>query len=164
MIIDFTGKKIEIIIEEYSDTLLRIAYNNTKNMSDAEDIVQDVFVKLMGQNKNFETSNHLKSWLIRVTINACKDYLKSSWFKKVVPLEPTMQFQSKKEQKIMDEIFKLKPMDRNLIYLHYYEGYKLSEIGAMLDMNPNTVNTRLRRARGKLKNWIEEGECAHGSL
>ncbi|CAM5219934.1 RNA polymerase sigma-70 factor OS=Ureibacillus acetophenoni OX=614649 GN=SAMN05877842_102477 PE=3 SV=1 [Ureibacillus acetophenoni] len=153
----FAGLRVHKIVETYSDTLIRIAVQQTKNMSEAEDIVQDVYMTLMKQKRPFDSEAHLKAWLIKVTINKCKDYFKSPRFKKTVPITEEMSFTAKEEQIVLPEIFELEPNERMIVYLHYYEGYTTAEIANLLDMNVNTVGSKLRRVRMKLKSILEEG-------
>ena len=153
----FAGLCVQEIVQTYSDTLIRIAVQQTKSMSEAEDIVQDVYMTLMKQKKPFENVDHLKAWLIKVTFNKCKDYFKSSRVKKTVPITEEMSFIAKEEQMILLEIFELHQEERVIVYLHYYEGYTTAEIANLLEMKVNTVGSKLRRARMKLKLMLEEG-------
>lgn len=156
----FTEKEYEQIVEHFSDMIFRIAYQNLFHISDAEDVVQDVFLKLLNhKEKNFHDVEHLKSWLIRVTINQCLDYKKSFFRKNTVPLEEFEIPYEPKEQGIMEELYHLPKDYRNILYLYYYEGYTIKEIAGILKKNQNTVNSKLTRGREKLKK-IMEGE--HG--
>lgn len=153
----FAGLCVQEIVQTYSDTLIRIAVQQTKSMSEAEDIVQEVYMTLMKQKKPFANEAHLKAWLIKVTFNKCKDYFKSSRVKKTVPITEDMSFIAKEEQIVLAEIFELHPKERAIVYLHYYEGYTTAEIANLLEINVNTVGSKLRRARMKLKTILEEG-------
>ncbi|KEK09080.1 hypothetical protein EP18_24335 [Lysinibacillus sphaericus] len=153
----FAGLCVQEIVQTYSDTLIRIAVHQTKNMSEAEDIVQEVYMTLMKQRKLFDHEDHLKAWLIKVTFNKCKDYFKSARMKKTVPITEEMSFIAKEEQMVLTEIFELNPKERVIVYLHYYEGYTTAEIANLLGMNVNTIGSKLRRARMKLKIILEEG-------
>jgi len=153
----FAGLRVHEIVNAYSDTLIRIAVQQTKNMSEAEDIVQEVYMTLMKQKKPFDNEDHLKAWLIKVTFNKCKDYFKSSRVKKTVPITEEMTFIAKEEQAVLPEVFGLEPQDRAIVYLHYYEGYTTAEIANLLEINVNTVGSKLRRIRMKLKTILEEG-------
>ncbi len=155
--IKFAGLCVQEIVQTYSDTLIRIAVQQTKNMAEAEDIVQEVYLKLMRQKKPFAHEAHLKAWLIKVTFNKCKDYFKSSRVKKTVPMTEEMTFIAKEEQMVLTEIFELPSEERVIVYLHYYEGYTTAEIADLLEINVNTVGSKLRRARMKLKTILEEG-------
>jgi len=153
------AENIETLVEKYSDMIMRIAYQNCFNKSDSEDIVQEVFFKLIRNIQELKDEEHLKAWLIRVTINLSKDYNKSSWYKKVEPIEEkeaSYNFDTE-ESEILNELSKLKPIYRNTIYLYYYEGYKINEIAKILDLNENTVSSNLTRARKKLKEVLEVG-------
>ncbi|SHJ92644.1 RNA polymerase sigma factor [Paramaledivibacter caminithermalis] len=153
----FAGKTIQNVVNSYSDILIRIAFQNTKSLTDAEDIVQEVYIKLFKYKGDFKTEEHLKAWLIKTTYHRCKDFFRSSWFRKVVPIHEDMEFFAPEEQKVMEEIFQLKLDDRTVIYLYYYEGYSIKEIAYMLGKNENTISSKLQRARKKLKHIIEEG-------
>lgn len=148
---------IQNAVEQYSDMVIRIAYQNLKNQADAEDVTQEVFIKLLKQPK-FNDEDHLKAWLIRVTVNLCKDLRKSAWFRKRQPLDEKWQPHSEKQLGILTEIWKLPKNYRNVIYLYYYENYTVPEIARILGENENTISSRLTRARKKLKLiLIEEG-------
>ncbi|KGR91895.1 hypothetical protein CD30_03030 [Ureibacillus massiliensis 4400831 = CIP 108448 = CCUG 49529] len=153
----FAGLRVHEIVQTYSDTLIRIAVQQTKNMSEAEDIVQEVYMTLMKQKKPFDNESHLKAWLIKVTFNKCKDYFKSSRVRKTVSITDEMTFIAKEEQSVLPEIFELVQEDRVIVYLHYYEGYTTAEIANLLEMKVNTVGSKLRRVRMKLKTILEEG-------
>ena len=149
--------EIEDIVNEYSKMIFQIAFQNTFIKSVAEDITQEVLIKVWKNIKHIKDDNHLKAWLIRVTINACKDSNRK-YDKKEVPLEETeIEYFDKETSEIFEELKKLKPINRNIIYLYYYEGYTIKEISKILKMNANTVSTNLKRARKELKNILEEG-------
>ncbi len=154
----FASKTIHDIVTKYSSTLLRIAFQNTKSLSDAEDIVQNVFIKLINHRSSFVSEEHLKAWLIRVTINQSKDLLKSAWYRTTTELNDQMDLFTSEDKEVLRELFLLKKFDRNIIYLYYYEGYKIKEIASILNKNENTISSSLQRARKKLKKIITEGE------
>jgi RNA polymerase sigma-70 factor (ECF subfamily) len=158
---EYMGKyDVKELVETYSDMIMRIAYQNCFNKSDSEDIVQEVFIKLMQNMDNFENNpEYLKAWLIRVTINLSKDYNKSSWYKKVEAINDNDvgYYFNTEEIGLIHELSKLKPIYRNIIYLYYYEGYKINEIAKILNLNENTVSSNLTRARKKLKEYLEVG-------
>lgn len=144
------------VVEKYSDMIFRIAYQNLFQIHDAEDVVQDVFLKLLRQeSKCFEDCEHLKSWLIRVTINQCLDYRKSFSRTKTVPLEDLEIPYDSQEQGLMEELQQLPKDYRNILYLYYYEGYTIKEIAAIIGMKQNTVNSKLTRGRKKLRKAME---------
>lgn len=147
---------IQYVVEKYSDMILRIAYQNLKNKSDSEDVTQDTFIKLIKQSE-FMDEAHMKAWLIKVTINKCKDLNKTAWYRKTESLTEIEIPFTEDEAGILEEVFKLSSDYRNVIYLYYYEGYNISEIASILGKKENTISSRLTRARKKLKNILVEG-------
>lgn len=151
-----TEQEYNIIVEKFSDMIFRIAYQNLADLNDAEDAVQDVFLKLLKQkNKSFHDYEHLKSWLIRVTINQCLDYKKSFFRKNTVPLEDLEIPFEQEEREVLEELYQLPKDTRNILYLHYYEGYTIKEIAEILGKKQNTVNSKLTRGRKQLKKLLE---------
>ena len=150
-----TEQRYNEIVENYSDMIFRIAYQYLFNKYDAEDIVQEVFVKLLTKRVFFKDEEHIKSWLIRVTINQCLDYKKSLTKKSTVPIENMEIPFEQKEGEILEELQLLKEDERNVLYLYYYEGYKIKEIAKILKQKQNTINSKLTRARKKLKEIME---------
>lgn len=146
---------IQGIVREYSDMIFKIAYQNLKNKSDCEDVIQEVFIKLIKQ-ATFTDKKHMKSWIIRVTINLCKDLNKSAWYRKTEPLNEEIAF-TKEDREVLDELSKLSNDYRNVIYLYYFEKYTIAEIANILDKKENTISSQLTRARGKLKDILLEG-------
>ena len=141
-----TEQQYNEIVENYSDMIFRIAYQYLFNKYDAEDIVQEVFVKLLTKRVIFKDEEHIKSWLIRVTINQCLN---------TVPIENMEIPFEQKEGEILKELQLLKEDERNVLYLYYYEGYKIKEIAKILKQKQNTINSKLTRARKKLKEIME---------
>ena len=150
-----TEKQYNKIVENYSDMIFRIAYQYLYNKYDAEDIVQEVFVKLLSRKVIFKDEEHVKSWLIRVTINQCLDYKKSLAKRSTVSIENMEIPFEHKEEGILEELQLLKEDERNILYLYYYEGYKIKEIAKILKQKQNTINSKLTRARKKLKEIME---------
>lgn len=150
-------RELERIVDTYFDMVLRIAYQNTKNYADAEDICQEVMIKVMKQSL-FEDEKYLRAWLIRVTINHCHDYHRSFWRKKRKYIDETNIAAPIESQFVFDELWKLPVFDRNILYLYYFEGYTIKEIGFLLNKKQNTINSRLTRARKKLKMIMEDSE------
>lgn len=148
---------IEEIVEKYSNMIMQIAYQNVFNKSDSEDITQEVFIKLMKNIKKFDNEDYMKAWIIRVTINLSKDYNKSFWNKNTTGIDENLKIFGEEYQDIFKELSKLKPKYRNIIYLYYYQGYKIKEIAEIMSMNQNTVSSCLTRARENLKELLDEG-------
>lgn len=147
--------RIIAAVERYADMVLRIAMHNLKNRADAEDATQEVFLRLLQHAPAFETEEHQKRWLIRVTINVCKDHWKSAWVRKTQPLEK--QLDSEASQAVFEELWCLPKKQRNLLYLYYYEGYTVPEIAGILHTKPKAVYAQLDKARKQLKHIMLEG-------
>lgn len=150
-----TEKQYIEIVEKYADMIYRIAYQKVLNRYDAEDIVQDVFVKLLSSKSCFRDEEHIKAWLIRVTINLCINYNKSLARQKTVSDEQLDIPFTQQETGVLEELYLLPEDERNILYLYYYEGYKIREIAKILRQKQNTINSKLTRARNKLKKIME---------
>ena len=142
--------------KQFTDTVYRIALHNTSNFSDAEDVTQEVFIKLLESNKAFRDSEHLKAWLIRVTINLCRDKMKK--LSREILVESVLPYNRGEEKTDVLEAVKALPEKyRNAVYLHYYEGYTAKEIGKILDAKENTVLSWLSRGRDALRKELDGG-------
>ena len=148
--------QIQTALLNYSDMVIRIAYQNMKNMADAEDIAQEVFLKLITTHPDFENPTHEKAWIIRVTVNLCKDFLKSSWFKKRAALNENIPMHDENTE-VLDAVLRLPVKFRNVIYLHYYEDMTIAQIANILQKKENTVSSWLHRARKLLKESLTGG-------
>jgi RNA polymerase sigma factor (sigma-70 family) len=153
----------ETIMDEYGDRLTKLSYNYTKDWSLAEDIVQDVFITCFKEYDNLDKIVSYKAWIYRITINKCKDVVKSSVFKRVVTnsnlllltksseLSPEMSIIKSSEEAFLSTCVLLLPIKyREVITLYYYDGLSIEEISEILKINRNTIKTRLDRARMKL--------------
>ncbi len=148
-------------IEKYADTVRRICMVHLKNEADTEDIFQTVFLKYVLRSAPFESEEHEKAWFIRVTINACKDLLKSFFRAQMVPLDDwdgTAPEPGTEQREVLDAVLALPPKYKDVVYLHYYEGYSAAEIGRILQKNVNSVYTLMNRARHMLKKTLKGGE------
>lgn len=147
-------------VNEYSDLVYRVALHACGNRMDAEDMVQNVFIKLFQHKKSFVSEEHKKSWLIRVTVNECHSLFRSNWKSRVQPVEQvecgtTEDFEEKSD--LYDAVMELPPKYRVLIDLYYYEEYSIKEIADALKINASTIQTRLMRARKQLREKLEGG-------
>lgn len=142
--------------KQYTDTVYRVALHNTVNFSDAEDVTQEVFIKLLETNKAFHDSEHLKAWLIRVTVNLCRDKMKRMSRETLVE-DVVYKNSDEAETDILKAVKSLPENYRNTIYLHYYEGYTAKEIGKILDAKENTVLSWLSRGREALRKELDGG-------
>ena len=158
------GFDFETAAEKYRDNIYAVAFNYFKNAPDADDIVQDVLLKLYRTDKIFESEDHVRNWLLRVTVNQCKKISVSSWFRKNVPLETyaeSLEYEMPEENDLFFAVMNLPKKYRIIVHLFYYEDYSTKDIAEMLRLKEPTVRTRLMRARKILKErlsdvWNEE--------
>lgn len=159
-----TDCNAEELFERYSDMIYRIALSYGNQVSLAEDIVQEVFLRFLKKKPHFKNSEHEKAWFIRVAVNCCKSMVSSAWMKRSRPLEDarqiTVTFQQEEEKELYELMAKLPAIYRTVIYLRYYEEYPVKEIAKLLHITPNLVSARLARAKKIMKKEIiKEREC-----
>ncbi len=156
-------QEVSAAIERHADTVRRLCLIRLKNEADTEDIFQNVFLKYALSCVDFESAEHEKAWFIRVTINACKDLLKSFFRSRTVPLEELLEQPAQVPRDytdVLEAVLTLPQKYRDVVYLYYYEGYGAEEIGQLLRKSVNTVYTWLTRARKLLReklggDWYE---------
>lgn len=147
------------LAERYKDMIYRIALNYYGSPYDADDTVQDALLKLFHCGKRFESEEHARSWLIRVTINLCKNGLRRAKLRQHAALEDVeipVQFQYPEQSELYQEVMSLHERYRTVLYLFYYEELSVNEIAQALDIKPSAVTTRLSRARQQLKAKLTE--------
>ena len=147
-------QEVNNAIELYSDMILRLCMVSLKNSADAEDVFQTVFLKYALSSKRFESTEHEKAWLIRVTVNACRDLLKRFFHSRTVCMEDLTGIApavTAEQYAVMEAVWSLPKQYRDVIYLHYYEGYTAPEIAGILNRNPNTVYTHLNKGKQLLR-------------
>ena len=152
-------EKAEQVVRLYADMIYRIALHNLKNEADAQDIFQEVCLTLLTKEAPLFDDVHLKHWLIRVTINKCKNFKKSLWQQRTessVDYLPDGEIDV--ESQVFELIYSLPQKYRNVVYLYYCEEYTVPEIAEILRENKNTVNSKLQRARKRLRKILEEGD------
>lgn len=145
--------------ERYKDMVFRIALNYYGNPQDGEDTVQEVLLRLYGCKKEFQSEEHVRAWLIRVTINQCKNGLRQKKRRSYVPLEDAdrpVQFQFPEQSELYRQLMALPEGYRTALYLFYYEDLSVSEIAHVLHLSTTAVTTRLSRARQQLKTNLTE--------
>lgn len=128
-----------------------------KNHADTEDIFQTVFLKYILSPVAFENEEHEKAWIIRVTVNACKDHLRNLFRRRTVSLDEILEQPEEireDHREVLETVMSLPRKNREVIYLHYYEGYTVPEISRLLGKNVNTVYTLLNRSRQLLRNRL----------
>lgn len=150
----------ERLVEAYADLILRLSYTYLKSTHDAQDICQDVLLKLLTTQKRFESSEHERAWVIRVTINACKNYLASAPRTRIVALDEAQAIASPDalddgESDVLAAVNQLSADQREAVFLHYYEGYRIAEIAALTGKSEAAVAKSLSRARDKLRTILE---------
>lgn len=144
-------------VEQYADMVRRICFLHLKNKSDTEDISQNVFLKYILYSGAFESEEHEKAWFIRVTVNACKDWIKSLLRHPTAPLEVLSEEAaavSDDHSELLQLVLALPPKYKDVLYLFYYEGYAAVEIAKILGKNENTIYSLLSRGRAALKDQI----------
>ncbi|WP_317327115.1 sigma-70 family RNA polymerase sigma factor [Turicibacter sanguinis] len=159
---------VERLIEDYGQDVLKIAYLYVKDQQLAEDIFQEVFYKVMKNYHKFEHLSSEKTWLIRITINTCKDLLRTSWLRRVTTFgtleeqnqtqyeQPFDTTQSESNNELYEMIMKLPQRYKEVILLFYYEDFSYDEMAKILNIPKGTVQSRLARGREKLKKMMEE--------
>lgn len=151
-------QEVNRAVERYSDIVRRLCMIHLKNYADTEDIFQTVFLKYVLSSISFESEEHEKAWFIRVTINACKDLLKSFFHSRVTSLDELLEKpveMQEQHREVWEAVLSLPPKYRDVVYLYYYEGYTAPEIGQILRKKVNTVYTLLTRSKQML--WKKLG-------
>lgn len=155
-----TEERFTQTVKQYMDTVYRVALNVLRDSAAAEDVCQEVFLRLYRFDPDFESEEHCRRWLIRVTVNECRRVLASPW-RRVEPLEnaETLPVQGEPaEESTFRVMMSLPRRYRVVLHLYYYEGYSTAEIAQMLSLRPSTVRSRLDRGRELLKQRLMEAE------
>lgn len=146
-------------VKQFQNMVYRTVLHTLGNPQDADDAVQEVFFRLFREKKLFEGEEHLRRWLLRVTVNYCRDVLKSPWRKRRASLEElpeTPVFDRPEQASLYREVMALPEKYRTVLNLFYYEELTVREIGELLDLKQSAVTTRLARARARLKETLGE--------
>ena len=147
-------QEVNRAVGQYSDMIRRLCMIHLKNYADTEDIFQTVFLKYVLSSVSFENEEHEKAWFIRVTINACRDLIRSFFRSRTVSLDSLAEQiteMSTEYREVLDAVLSLPQKYRDVIYLHYYEGYTAPQISRILGKNVNTIYTLLTRSKKLLK-------------
>lgn len=147
-------------VDSYGNSMYRIACSYCRSRADAEDIVQSAFEKLLTTKTEFQDEEHLKRWLIRVTVNEAKNLCSSFWKKHMVSWEESetiqaCEFPYSEQSELYEAVLKLPVKYRSVVHLYYYEDYSIKEIAQILHLRETTVQTQLMRARKKLKDMLK---------
>lgn len=146
---------VSIAIEKYADMVRRICFLYLQDKSEVEDVFQEVFLKYFQNINRFQDEQHQKAWLCRVTFNKCKDLNKSVWRKRVVSIENLeIPCENPEQGELITAVLQLPSACKEIIYLHYYEGWTIPEIADIMQQNVNTVYSKLRRAKARLKRKV----------
>ena len=155
----FSEEQFTSLASTYMDMIFRLAFGYLKSRADADDVTQTVLLRLYRTGKAFESDAHVKHWLLRVTVNECKKLLRSPW-RRTEDFEAyaeTLSFEEPRYAGLFEAIMALDEKCRAVVVLHYYEGYSIAEISALLRVPAGTVGTRLKRAREKLRDYLSDG-------
>jgi len=154
-----TNDFISAAIEKHADMVRRICFLYLRDEADVADVFQEVFLKFFLNFDSFQNEEHQKAWLCRVTFNKCKDLCKSFWRKKVISIDGVeISCETPEQGELIKSVLELPPDQKELVYLHYYEGRPIPEIAEIMQKNPNTVYSMLRRAKSQLKKKVKVGE------
>lgn len=148
-------KTPEQLVHVYGAMVYRLAYAQTRSKSDADDIFQEVFLRVVQNGPSFDDEAHEKAWLLRVTLNCLKSHWRMAWRRHDTPLHDRIPFPAPEENAVEEALQRLPPRYRAAIHLYYYEGYSATEIAEMAGEKPSTVRTRLTRARQKLRELLK---------
>lgn len=156
-----TGIELERYVMMYRHNVISTAVCCLGSLSDADDVMQDVFLKLYTYSGSFASDEHVKAWLLRCTVNRCRDIRKSFARRFTVPLSdaaemPYYDSKDKDSGDLLPLVMKLNKKVRIAMYMHYYEGYTADEIGEMLGIGASAVRSRLMRGRNILKKMLTE--------
>ena len=152
-------KEYERLTSQLLDSVYRVAVNGCRNYTDAEDIVQNTFLKLWQKRDGFESDDHARRWLLRVAVNECNSLWRSPWKRKTSSLEELAQepvFTTPEKSSLYDAVKELPQKNRLIVYLYYFEDYSVKEVAQMMGLSESAVQNRLFRAREKLKEILKE--------
>jgi RNA polymerase sigma-70 factor (ECF subfamily) len=150
-------EEVERALEQYGDNVRRICFIYLKKEADVEDVFQNVFFKYAQKTTSFSSLEHEKAWILRVTINECNSLLRRWFHRKVDLVEDISVYGMEEEAKypeVLQAVLSLPPKLKNVIYLYYYEGYKIKEIAEILKRKENTIHTWMRRGKAILKEML----------
>ena len=143
------------LFRQYGDGVFRLCWSYTGSRQDAEDVTQTVFRRLLERRPELEEGKE-RAWLFQVAANECRSLWRRLSRRRVEPLEEALVVAAPEEEALLEQVLALRPGDRAVLYLFYYEGYSTQEVGEMLHLSQTAVTSRLQRARKKLKKKLEQ--------
>lgn len=156
-----TNEEFTALADKYIDLVYRVALNCVRHPADADDVTQNVMVRLFRASPEFDGEEHARRWLIRVAVNESKRLLTAPWRERTVSLEELSAVlpagAEEGQSELLEAVLALPKKYRLPLYLYYYEGYRGEEIARMLGRKPSTVQTQLARGRDKLRQSLREG-------
>ena len=144
--------------QAYMDVVFRVAFSCLRSQTDAEDVTQEVLLRLYESDYVFESRAHIKNWLVKVTYNECRKFWRRLWrrHENIDDYAEQLAFEEENCQDLFEAVMKLDRAKRIVVVLYYLEGYQIQEIAGILKIPPGTVGTRLARARKELRKYLEE--------
>lgn len=157
-----SNRCIDEVVDKYADMVYRLAFSHLKTKSSADDVFQDVFLRYISKPRDFESEEHRKAWLIRVTINCCKSMWSRSqaWSRKTEPLTELTEMiplATEEESELYEVLMTLPMKYRTVIHLFYYEDLSIKQISSAIRVKESTIRTWLTRGRATLKEKLKEG-------
>ncbi len=146
---------VDALFAEYADMVYRLAFLRTKSGADADDIVQEVFLRALRAKPAWNSREHQKAWFLKVTINCTKSLLTSAWRRNTVPEDENLLVQMETTTEVYPYVLALPAKYRTVVHLYYYEGYRVSEISKIMGVAENTVKSHLFRARDMLREQLK---------
>ena len=161
-----TEERAEYLVAHYADLLVRIGKTWLGDLDDAKDVCQTVLIKLLEDPRDFPDQVQERAWVVRLAVNECKNWRKTAWFRRRVPLDESLRLAAEdpepEDGSLLAQVQALPAMYREVIFLRYYEGYEVKEIAALLGRSPALVSTHLKRGKEKLRNMLGGTEYARG--
>ena len=162
---DYVGMSYEQVLKRYADTVTRVCIVHCGNQTDAQDCFQNVFLKLYQSDIDFESEAHIRAWLIRVAVNDCTDWYRQFWKRRIILTDEfpdnNTEMTQEQDDSVIPYLMKLPFKYRRILYCHYYEDKKISEMATELKLSENTVKTQLVRGRELLKRNIKKAQTVH---
>lgn len=148
---------LDRIVDEFSDTVYKLAFARLRNKSDADDVFQEVFLRFVRKKPEFKSDEHAKAWFIRVTLNCCNSFWNTAFRRHTQPLEENMEMPSEEVHWLTPLLLQLPENYRSVLHLYYYEDLSVKQISEILNKKESTVRVQLMRARDMLRTKSERG-------